>query len=282
MLTHVKMMSVLTDKPILVNSNMSFRPGGVQNDERPLVLVYGWLAAKAKHMHKYGDFYVGKGFDVLHIKVKPNQILWPTLAQGVVSQLLDFVKTPEHIHKPILVHGFSVGGYLYGETLVKVINDPEYQDVGKRIQGQIFDSPVDFEGVPRGTGMALSNVPVVQKSIKLSLEMFLAMFKNQTQKHYHKSSAAFHNNELQIPSLMLHSKSDRVGIVGPILTVCNGWEKSGVQVYRKCWDDSKHVSHFAKYPVEYISELNKFITVLGLETQQKTEFVDPELMVNMQ
>ena len=248
---------------------MSYRPAESVNDTaRPLVLIYGWLAAKAKHMHKYGDFYITKGFDVLHIKVKPHQILWPIKAQGVTEKILDFVETPDNRSKPILVHGFSVGGYLYGETLVKILNNNKYSNVGSRIRGQVFDSPVDFEGVPRGTGMALSDIPAVQKSIKFTLEMFLNTFKEQTQQHYHNSSAAFHNNDLSIPSLMLHSTSDPVGTPEPIMKVYNNWEKKGVQVYRKCWDDSRHVSHFAKHPIEYIAQLNGFLHAIGFDAEQ--------------
>ena len=51
-------------KPEIVSKNLSFRPAfdsPLQSYERPLVLLYSWLVAKAKHIYKYGDFYLGKG-----------------------------------------------------------------------------------------------------------------------------------------------------------------------------------------------------------------------------
>ena len=210
-----------------------------------------------------------KGFDVLHIKVKPQQLLWPIKTQQVTEQVLDFVGSSDHRSKPLLVHGFSVGGYVYGETLVKILTNRKYTHIGNRIRGQIFDSPVDFEGVPRGTGMALSSIPVVQQSIRFSLEMFFNTFKDQTMTHFHNSSEAFCNNELKIPTLILHSLSDPVGIPGPILDVYRGWQQQGVQVYRKCWKSSYHVSHFAKYPIEYIEQLNSFLQVISFIDNQE-------------
>jgi len=272
MVVSCRQISSAEAKPEIINKNMSFRPAFDSPLEdardRPLVVIYGWLAAKAKHAYKYGDFYLGKGFDVLHMKILPTQMLWPNAGQKAIEELLNFTLRPAHKDQPILIHGFSVGGYLYGETLVKILNDSRYRVCGERIVGQIFDSPVDFEGVPRGTGMALSNIPAVQKSIKLSLEFYLSMFKNATVKHYLKSSEAFHNNDLLIPSLLLHSKSDPIGIPESIETVKAKWVKRNVPVYQKCWDKSPHVCHFYHHPIEYIQTLNMFLHEIGLAKEE--------------
>ena len=129
--------------------------------------------------------YVAKGFDVLHIKVKAGEILWPPRAHTVVSQILDFVTSDPHRRQPLLIHGFSVGGYLYGETLIDICSDDELtQSMSRRIRGQIFDSPVDFEGVPRGVGMALSNLRPVQITIRSALEAYTTLFHQQVQSSY--------------------------------------------------------------------------------------------------
>jgi len=50
-------------KPVRISKNLSFRAAHdspLETQKRPIVLVYGWLVAKAKHIHKYGDFYLGK------------------------------------------------------------------------------------------------------------------------------------------------------------------------------------------------------------------------------
>lgn len=261
-------------KPERIGKNLSFRPATdstLDDNNRPIVLIYGWLVAKAKHISKYGDFYLGKGYDVLHIKVEPLQLLWPQNAQRVVGQVADFVGDSRRNRQPILVHGFSVGGYLYGETVLKFLSDPErFRNMDGRIRGQIFDSPVDFEGVPRGIGKALTSNPVLQKTIKLSLDGFLKVFRSQVTQHFVRSSEMFHLNPLRSPSLVFYSKSDPIGIPGPIETVMRNWKKLDIPVSSRCWEDTPHVSHFLYHPVQYIGALNKFLYDIGLEKTATT------------
>jgi len=254
-------------KPERINKNISFRPAfdsPIEQEKRPISVIYGWLVAKSRHIYKYGDFYMGKGFDVMHIKVKPLQLLWPTVAQGVISEALDFLGQEKRSQQPILIHGFSVGGYLYGETQVKMLNDPKYKPVGKRIVGQIYDSPVGFSGIPEGVGNAVTPIPVLQNLIRKTLENYLKLFYNQTTKHYLLSESTFKKNPLKVPSLCLYSKADPIGLEGPIEDLMKSMEEHGSKVFSKCWPDSKHVSHFHTYPVEYIQQLNDFLSAIGL------------------
>ena len=38
--------------------------------------------------YRYGDYYLGKGFDVVHVKVKTGQLIYPPKAQGVVTKVI--------------------------------------------------------------------------------------------------------------------------------------------------------------------------------------------------
>jgi len=207
----------------------------------------------------------GNGLDVVHIKVSARQILWPPLAQSVVSDIIKFITSPAHHRQPILVHGFSVGGYLYGETLNHIISDAQLtQSFSQRIRGQVFDSPVDFEGVPHGVGMALSDVRPVQVAIKSSLNAYTSLFHRQVTSHYHQSSQTFRQNPLRTPSLLLYSKADVVGTPGPIESLIATWRSVGVPVSCRCWEKSRHVEHYLRDPVNYILELKQFLVSVGL------------------
>jgi hypothetical protein len=251
-----------------ISDNLSFRPAVsklLDSDHRPIVLIYAWLAAKSKHIHKFGDFYLDKGFDVLHIKVGAQQILWPPVAQSIVSDIVNFVTTPQRHKQPIFVHGFSVGGYLYGETLVRITSDPSLREsMTRRVRGHVFDSPVDFEGVPRGVGMAVSNMVAAQVAIKSTLEAYMSLFQRQVTQHYIRSSQAFHDNPLSTPSLVFYSKSDVIGTPGPIEGVIKGWKAKGIPVFTRCWENSPHVQHYLRDPVTYTLELNNFLHSIGL------------------
>jgi len=257
-----------------ITDNLSFRPATSQaldNTQRPIVLIYAWLVAKSKHIHKFGDFYLSKGFDVLHIKVGARQILWPPVAQSVVSQIIDFVNSPTRKSQPILVHGFSVGGYLYGETLVRICEDAALKaSMTKRVKGQVFDSPVDFEGVPRGVGKAVTSVPPAQIAIKTTLEAYMALFKTQVTEHYKRSSQAFHDNPLITPSLVFYSKADPIGIPGPIEDVIRCWKETGAPVWTRWWADTPHVGHYLRDPITYTAELNTFLHNIGYTDTQHT------------
>ncbi|ELU03488.1 hypothetical protein CAPTEDRAFT_151990 [Capitella teleta] len=259
-------------KPERLSRNLSFREAydsPLPSHERPLVMLYGWLVAKSKHIHKYGDFYLGKGFDVLHIKIEPLQLMWPETSQKVIKQLVDFVDNRGS--QPLLVHGFSVGGYLYGETLVKIDEDPRMRkEVGSRIVGQIFDSPVDYEGIPRGFSRAVSPVPVVQRSLEATISAYMRLFPKKVVSHYHASSAMFHENPFRTPALVLNSEADLIGTPEPIQVVVDKWRSKGIPVDMKTWAETPHVSHFHYHPVQYIKCLSGFLSKIGL-INDKTE-----------
>lgn len=39
--------------------------------------------------------------------------------------MLDLVSEKDHNEKPILIHGFSAGAYMYGLTLKEILQNPE-------------------------------------------------------------------------------------------------------------------------------------------------------------
>ena len=258
-------------KPQVVSNNLSFREAfdsPIEQSSRPLVFIYGWLVAKAKHIHKYGDFYLGKGFDVLHIKVSPDQLLWPTRAQGVVEQALEFAAETKRETQPILAHGFSVGAYLYGETLVKINQMPSFKDMAARIKGQIYDSPVDFNGIPYGVSNAVTKNPLLQKTMQYSIEGYLSLFKKNVMAHYLLSSETSKLNAMKIPSMFLYSEADVVGDHVWTKELIDEWRNKNILVEAMCWKESMHVGHFVKYPVEYITMLNMFLDTIGLTTTE--------------
>ena len=54
------------------------------------------------------------------IQTKPQDVLRPTHAQATIEHLLTLLDSSHLANKPLMLHGFSVGGYMYGEMLVKL------------------------------------------------------------------------------------------------------------------------------------------------------------------
>ncbi|CAG5116239.1 unnamed protein product [Candidula unifasciata] len=241
---------------------------------RPLVLLFGWMLAKQRHLDKYCNMYHSNGFDVLSLKMKPAQVLIPQRAQNTVEQLLSVLQEPGLTKRPLMVHGFSVGGYMYGELLLKLDQQREkYQCIRDQLTCQVFDSPVDFEGVAPGFASVLVDNKLAQKVIRKSLEVYLNTFKTTITSHYLRSSAAFHKNELRLPSLLLYSRSDPIGVDTKIEQVMKKWKAAGVPVMARCWESSPHVSHFHRHPDEYVEAVLKFLDSVGLTKQEAAKKV---------
>lgn len=70
------------------------------------------------------------------------------------------------MYQPLLLHGFSVGAYLWGEVLVRMKQDLElYRPVVNRIVGHIWDSGADITEIPVGFPKALfPNNPVLRNA----------------------------------------------------------------------------------------------------------------------
>lgn len=48
-----------------------YRQGG---DTRPVVVLFGWLLAKSRHLHKYGELYHQYGADVITVKLEVMEV----------------------------------------------------------------------------------------------------------------------------------------------------------------------------------------------------------------
>ncbi|XP_063923483.1 transmembrane protein 53-A [Zophobas morio] len=235
-------------------------------ENKPLVVMLSWLLAKQKHIYKYADFYINRGFDVMNINITPWQMLWPLRGtQVVASDILKFLESNKS-YSPIVIHGFSIGGYLWSEALVQIAaEEHRYSDIMDRIVGQVWDSLADITEIPEGFPFAIfPRNKMLQSTLRQYIIYHLKTFDKVATCHYIRASQMFHTNIIKAPALMFVSKSDPVGSEKSNLRVMENWIKSGISVQWKCWDTSPHVGHFHRYPDEYIEELNKFLDGIGL------------------
>jgi len=111
------------------------------SEGRPLSILLCWLMAKNNAVNKYANFYLDRGFDVMTVRITPAQLLIPTLTNGIVEkELMPILKNVDH--SKALIHGFSVGGYVFGQMLRVADERPEYKAVMDAMIGQIWDSVV--------------------------------------------------------------------------------------------------------------------------------------------
>lgn len=178
----------------------------------------------------------------------------------MTEKLLDMLAA-DQTQRPLMVHGFSVGGYVFGEVLLKLLQSPEkYSTIPPRFQGMVFDSPVDMNHIPIGVSRAVTQNEAYQKLIHSLLELYLKL---PTAKHYIRSSTTFKENVFDIPALLMCSKSDPVVEPDKIESIASSWREKGVISHTKFWNEAPHVSLFIKNPEEYTKAVVTFIRQCG-------------------
>ncbi|XP_074038383.1 transmembrane protein 53-like lethal (2) k09913 isoform X2 [Leptinotarsa decemlineata] len=242
--------------------------------EKPLVVMLSWLMAKKKHVHKYADIYLKHGFDVLNISLSPWQLLWPVKGSQVVAKdLLKFLDL-NTTYSPLILHGFSVGAYLWGEVMVNIAADRDrYDHIVDRIAGQIWDSAADITEI--SVGLPVSVFPkntVLQNALKQYVIYHMKAFDKVATVHYIRSSQMFHTNLVRAPAQIFISKTDPIGTEESNMRVRESWENMGIQISWKCFDKSPHVGHFRIHPKEYTAVLNSFLASLNIP--QKTSRIE--------
>lgn len=52
-------------------------------NDKPLVVLLSWLLSKHKHLSKFIEIYIEKGYDVVTVTITPCQLLFPTKGSHV-------------------------------------------------------------------------------------------------------------------------------------------------------------------------------------------------------
>lgn len=193
------------------------------------------------------------------------QILRPKKAEQVATKVLNKLISDENKHRPVVIHGFSVGGYLYSHVLNLMVKQDRFSSVKERIRGQVLDSPVDFHGIPYGVSNAASENPFVCWLMQSSIEAYLAIFARYTTKVYLAHSHLFHNNPVRSPALFFFSKDDKVADVDTCQACADYWKNElNMTVSQQCFESSPHVSHFYVHNKEYTEAVKKFLRDLNI------------------
>ncbi|CAG9782486.1 unnamed protein product [Diatraea saccharalis] len=236
---------------------------------KPICVMINWLLAKQKHVMKYASIYLEQGFDVVSVSCTPWQLMWPTKGSQLVAEdVIKFMAMNDN-GQPLMVHGFSVAGYMMGEICVHTMKNKElYQPALDRVVAQIWDSAADVSELSVGVPAAVfPKNKIMQKTLKAYIEYHMKKFHETATIHYIRSSQLFHTTLCRAPALFLLSKSDPVGAERSNRNVYNSWTELGIKCTWKCWDRSPHVQHYTYHKKEYLEALSEHLAAAHLLLQ---------------
>ncbi|CAH2055644.1 unnamed protein product, partial [Iphiclides podalirius] len=238
---------------------------------RPICVMITWLLARQKHVMKYASLYLERGFDVVSVSCTPWQLMWPMKGSQLVAGDLIKLMSANESDQPMVVHGFSVGGYIWGEVCAKAMeNRDAYEPVMERVSAQVWDSAADISEITIGVPIAVfPKNKIMQKTLKAYMEYHMRTFHEAATAHYIRSSQLFHTNLCRAPALFLLSSSDPVGAERSNRAVYDAWRKMGVECTWQCWERSGHVQHLTKHREEYIHLLDDHLRRHSLSAREE-------------
>ena len=172
------------------------------NNLTPLALICAWLLAEDKYLLKYKQLWFNRGFDVLIVKTSPLDSLLPPIGcKKVAKNVVKVLTNLNCEYNEMVVHGFSVGIYLFGEVLLQLFErSPEkHSKLIESFKGVIMDSLVVPGDAQSGMALTLTNSPILQSFIKKTIVLFHTIFYDFTAKHYENSGQTFIEPPLKCP-----------------------------------------------------------------------------------
>ena len=179
--------------------------------------------------------------------------------------------------RPIILHMFSVGFTMYGETLLRSLL-PKHQDkecFKSRVIGQIMDSPVDARRSPYAVSVVSTlnlrtRSPWFLRRIQKLMHTAVTLFMYATYPYsLGRCIAAWemaHTAPALVPTLWLYSQNDSFTSAEKVVEkmMIAKWEALGIPCRRMCWEDSEHVMLYKDHKEEYTQCLDEFVeTVLS-------------------
>jgi len=226
-------------------------------DTKPLALLLGWSNASVRSLGKYAEVYARHGgCDAILLPSTPPLVYSPSQGKATMAALAETVARTD---RDLVVCGFSVGAYLYATMLMHVRDTAALRGVEQRLKGIVFDSPVDYYGVPRGLSRSVVGAEgtLAQRALEAAVHAYLGVFQTVALR-YKETSDFLHAHDLDVPSLWLFSRDDFVVDADDIHTVIRKWEANGQRVTPVEFNDSKHVMHLPTHTADYDRAVRAF------------------------
>ncbi|KAF2359771.1 Protein of unknown function DUF829 TMEM53 [Trinorchestia longiramus] len=244
--------------------------------ERRIVLFFGWLTAKRRHIEKYARLFTDLGIDMLFIRLFPVDIIQPeTGTQVVADQICDFLRQRRKYEK-LLPFGCSGGGYLFCEVSMKVHKDPELlNSVFSKMVGQVYESPVDLNQINIAYTHTITSNPRYFRITKFFVDWFMNAFYDSMTRHYVNAAQRMYKSPVRAHALYIFSDNDPMSPYKAYESIADKWRAKGQWVRFSVFQHSNtgHCRNFARYPDKYKEEVYRFFVDVGFVEQSVVDRV---------
>ncbi|XP_061578649.1 uncharacterized protein si:dkey-5i3.5 isoform X2 [Cololabis saira] len=222
-------------------------PGQTSEVHKPLLLMLPWYGSRPQAVAKYCDIYFRSGFDVLVVESEIKDFLWPRWGLDRGKGVLELLQSERFVSRPLLVHAFSIGGYTFAQLLVHMSRDKHrYLEVTNRIRGQIYDSLVLGSVEQMAIGLGKTLFPVLDTLVKRVSLLYFSVFKRQTVEYFNMGIDVVWNNPVKAPVLLFFCENDVMSNSETVEELIAYWQKRGMDITAKKWEDSTHAGHLKR------------------------------------
>lgn len=252
---------------VQLRPEVSYHRADSQGASPRVAVLFGWINGTEKQLMKYADLYLRRGVSAVVVQSRARHVMDPVFGAGCAQHVAGFLEAEEPDSR-IFIHGFSVGGFLYGQLLRTLDSAPTEIRLPRapgvtgrwssRVAGQFFDSAVDVDGVPTGLARAATARPWAQKVISATVSSLLSLRPAVSREH-NASSSAFRGHILPVPSTMLYSAQDKIADPAHIERAAGQWRERGVPVRMCRVQDSPHIQHLRHHADQYEAAVEEML-----------------------
>ena len=238
----------------------------------PVVAILGWNDAKTKNLQKYSKIFEAKNWTTVCLPATSfDTFCRPSTKVKIISMyMMELLKQLTSNGNPVFLYSLSSGGCTVYYHIAKALTtqgNPHFDAF--KVVGAIFDScPVKNtkEGVHRLKISVTERVqnPIVRNLIWYAVGMAMPLVV-KLDPLLGELFDDLQSTTLDCPELYFYSKADKLALYQDIDDFIIQRKSKGVTVLDRRWDDPPHVSHYMKYPEEYLELLEQFLNVCLLQ-----------------
>ncbi|KAJ3212232.1 hypothetical protein HDU67_003952 [Dinochytrium kinnereticum] len=235
-----------------------------------VIMIFGWVNGQMKYVSKYAEYYQDRGHTVLLSLSTSRDFFLPekTHLDNDV-RLLDEFGVLQGGKSAAVVHAFSNGGTVKLHNLTKNLHAAQQMLITKAI---ILDStPGTFDKKTAIIGLTDGLTGISRRLAEAGLRItyffddvktWILGKRDTPVERAARNVVSSRSGPLKGPRLYIYSKADAFIDFRDVEEYQNTTRRGGDVVHALRFEDSDHVKHAVKYPRQYWSEVDRFLSTV--------------------